>query len=130
MNDTRFRGWLTEGLKLLGIALGCLAVFAVFFFVWVKTGLVRIHIPRPRFFLFGWTCFLFWFVCRQLRNDIGRLRFWVALAAVLSVHVCVFVMVLNRYPAWPPVWFMFTSMIEAPLMTTTVNTVVHTHHRQ
>jgi len=130
MNGPGVRRWLTEGLKLLAIALCCLAVLAVFFFVWVKTGLVRIHIPRPLFFLSGWTCFLFWFVCRQLRHDIRRLKFWAALIAVLTVHVGVFVMALDRYPAWPPVWFMFTSMIEAPLITTTVNSIVHTHHRQ
>src|ERR1700733_3626936 len=80
----RLRGWLTEGLKLFAIAIGCLAAFTISFFIWVKTGLVRIHIPSSWFFLFSWTCFLLWFVCRQLRHDLKRGSFWVALSALLS----------------------------------------------
>jgi hypothetical protein len=127
MSDTHLREWLTKGLKLFAIALGCLAAFAIFFVVWLKTGLVRVHIQRPWFFLIAWTGFLFWFVCQQLWKDVRRPRFWIGLIAVLSVHVGAFVIVLNRYPTWPPVWFMFTSMIEAPLLTTVVNRIVNAH---
>jgi hypothetical protein len=84
MSDTHLREWLTKGLKLFAIALGCLAAFAIFFVVWLKTGLVRVHIQRPWFFLIAWTGFLFWFVCQQLWKDVRRPRFWIALIAAIG----------------------------------------------
>jgi hypothetical protein len=41
----RLRIYISEGLKLLAIAVGCLVVFAIALFIWVKTGLIRFHIP-------------------------------------------------------------------------------------
>jgi hypothetical protein len=119
-----------EGLKLFAIALGCIVVLSLAFIVWVKTGLIKVYIPARWFGLFYWTCFLVWFVCRQLRRDLGRGMFWVVLLALLTAHVGAFIVVLRSFPDWPAAWFMFAFIIEAPLMVMTIESVVDSHHHR
>jgi hypothetical protein len=128
--STRLRILLSEGLKLFAIAVGCLVVFAIAFFVWIKTGLIRFHIPARWFGLFYWTCFLVWFICRQLKRDLRRAKFWGALLAFVAIHVGAFVVVLRSYPEWRAIWFMLIALIEFPLIALAVQSIVETSHRR
>jgi len=119
---------LLEGLKLFAIAVGCLVVFSIVFFIWVKTGLVRFNIPARWFGLFCWTCGLLWVILRQFKDDLRRVKFWVALLALLAVHVCAFVVVLRSYPEWRMAWFMIVFLIEGPLVMAALHGIVHTRH--
>jgi hypothetical protein len=126
----RLRIYISEGLKLLAIAVGCLVVFAIAFFIWVKTGLIRFHIPSRWVGLLYWTCALLWVILRQYKRDLRRGRFWVALLVFLALHVGVFAVVLRSYPQWPMVWFMFIFLIEGPLVMAALQGVVHTRHHR
>ena len=126
----RLWAFLSEGLKLFAIAVGCLVIFAIAFFVWVKTGLLRYNIPARWFGLFYWTCFLVWFICRQLKRDLKRAKFWVALLAFVAIHVGAFVVILRGYPEWRPIWFMLIALIEWPLIGIAVQSIVETSRRR
>jgi hypothetical protein len=123
--STRLWIFATEGMKLFAIAAGCLVVFAIAFFISVRTGLVRIHIPARWFGLFYWTYALLWFVFQQHKRDLRLGRFWLALSAFLMLHVTTFAVVLRAYPAWPMIWFMFIFVIEGPLVLVVLKNVVH-----
>jgi hypothetical protein len=126
----RVRIVILEGLKLLAIAVGCLVVFALAFFIWVKTGLIKFHIPARWFGLFYWTCALLWVILRQFKGDLRRGRFWGALLACLALHVGAFVLVLRSYPQWPQVWFMFIFLIEGTLVMAALRSVVDTRRHR
>src|SRR5262245_23878521 len=96
---TRFFTFALKAAKLVGIAIVCLLVLAAVVIVFAKTG---IKIPERWIGLTVWTCFLLWFLFRQHKNDLGQLRFWLALSGFLSVHLTVFVLMLQAYPAWRP----------------------------
>jgi hypothetical protein len=125
--SARLMTWVLEGLKLIGIALVCLVVIGIGIFLSIKTGIV---ISARWFGLFYWTCFLAWFICRQLRSDLRRAKFWVTLLAFLAVHVGAFVVVLQSYPEWRSIWFMLIALIEWPLMTSAVRSIVETRHHR
>ena len=102
-----------EGLKLLGIALGCLLVFAAVFAISVKTG---IAIPKRWFGLCLWTGFLIWIICRQFKQHLRQVKFWITFLSLLVIHMFAFVVVLQRYPEWGLGWFMPIVVIEVPCM--------------
>jgi len=124
---TRFFSFALEAAKLVGIAIVCLLILAAVVIVSAKTG---IKVPERWIGLTFWTCFLLWFVFRQHKNDLGQLRFWLALLGFLGVHVTVFVLVLQTYPAWRPIWFMFIVMLEAPPVLASFQRIVHPHKRK
>jgi hypothetical protein len=124
---TGFCSFILEAVKLVGIAIVCLLLVAAVVIVSAKTG---IKISERWIGLTFWTCFLLWFVFRQHKNDLGQLRFWLALSGFLVVHVTVFVLVLQAYRAWRPIWFMFIIMIEAPPVLASFQTIVHPHKRK
>jgi hypothetical protein len=122
-----FVSFILEAAKLVGIAILCLLVIAAVVIVSAKTG---IKVPERWIGLTFWTGFLLWFVFRQHKNDLGQFRFWLALSAFLAVHVTVFVLVLQAYPAWRPIWFMFIIMLEAPPVLVSFRRIMHAHKRR
>ena len=126
----RLRTLVLEGLKLFAIAIGCLVVFAIGFFVWVKTGLINRYIPSRWFGLLFWTCALLWLILRQFKKYLRHGRFWGSLLGLLALHVSAFVIVLRLYPEWRMAWFMLVFVVEGPLLMTALESLVGTgHHR-
>jgi hypothetical protein len=119
---TGILGFFLEAAKLFGIAIACLLVIGAAVIVSAKTG---IGIPARWFGLLFWTAALLWFVFRQHRDDHRLAIFWLALTAVLAVHVTAFSVVLRAYAAWPMIWFMFIFMIEGPLVLVLLKSVIH-----
>jgi|SRR5271154_6990130 len=119
---TGILGFILEAAKLFGIAIVCLLVIGAAVIVSAKTG---IAIPARWFGLLFWTSALLWFIFRQHRNDLRLGIFWLALSAVLAVHVTAFAGVLRAYAAWPMIWFMFIFMIEGPLVLVLLRNVGH-----
>jgi hypothetical protein len=124
---SRVLGFILEAAKLIGIAIVCLLLIGAVVIFSAKTG---IKVPERWIGLTFWTCFLLWFVFRQHKDDLGQLRFWVALSGFLVVHITVFVMVLRTYPAWRPIWFMFVVMIEGPPVLIALKNVAHPHRNR
>ena len=89
---TRFLSFALEAAKLVGIAIVCLLVLVAVVVVSAKTD---IKVPERWIGLTFRTCFLLWFVLRQHKDDLGQLRFWLALPGFLAEHVTVFVLVLR-----------------------------------
>jgi hypothetical protein len=106
-----FVGFSLEAAKLFGIGIVCLMVIWAAVIVSVKTGFA---VPARWFALFYWTGALLWLIFRQHKDDLRIGEFWLALAAFLMVHVTVFAVVLQSYPAWRTIWFMFIFMVEGP----------------
>lgn len=65
-----------------------------------------------------WTPLIFGLVIRNLRKYWRLLTFWMALAALLAIHLLAFVVILQRYPEWRPVWFMFVAIVESVFLST------------
>ena len=124
----RLRIFILEALKLLAIAVGCLVVFTIAFFIWVKTGLIRFHISARWFGLFYWTCALLWVLLRQFRADLRRVKFWVVLLVLLAFHVGGFALMLRSYLEWRTAWFVPVFLIEGSLVMAALNGLVHTRH--
>ncbi len=124
---TRFGSFALEGLKLFGIAVLALMIIWAAVIVSIKTG---ISIPARWLGLFSWTCALLWVVFRQCKGELRSGRFWLALAMLLAVHIAAFTLLLRAYPQWRMAWFMFIFLIEAPLLTVTVQSFVHTPSRK
>lgn len=116
--------FILEGLKLLAIAVVCLVVFGIAFFISVKTGLIRFRIPARWFGLFYWTSALLWVILRQFKGDLRRVKFWVVLLTLLALHVIGFAFVLRSYPEWRPVWFLPVFLIEGSLVMTALRRIV------
>jgi hypothetical protein len=105
-------------------------VFAIGFFVWVKTGLINHYIPARGFGLVFWTCALLWVILRQFKEYLRLGRFWGSLLGLLVLHVFAFVIVLKLYPEWRMAWFMLVFLVEGPLIMTALRSLVSTgHHR-
>src|SRR5258705_320047 len=117
-----------EALKLFGIALACLALIAIAVFVSVRTGIV---IPSRWFGLCFWTGFLIWILCRQYRSNLRQTSFWVAFLILLTLHVAVFAVVLQRYPEWRMAWFPIVAIVEIPFVAMALElTIRRRHHRK
>jgi hypothetical protein len=119
---TRLVSFILEAAKLVGIAIACLLVVAAVVIFSAKTG---IKVPERWIGLTFWTCFLLWFVFQQHKRNVRHLRFWLVLAAFLTVHVTVFAVVLRAYAAWRTIWFMFVIVIEGPLVLLALQNVIH-----
>lgn len=63
--------------------------------------------------LVGFTPLIFWLVSRSQRRYWKRPTFWLAMTALLVLHVLAFVAILLRYPQWPLLWFVPVSLVEA-----------------
>jgi hypothetical protein len=120
----RLRSFILEALKLVAIAVACLVVFAIGFFIWVKTGLIKFQIPARWFGLFYWTCALLWVILRQFKSDLRRVKFWVVLLTVLALHIGGFALVLRGYPEWRTVWFLPIFIIEGSLVMAALRGIV------
>jgi hypothetical protein len=119
--SSRLRAFLRESVKLVAIALVCLAVFAVVFFASMKTG---IFIPWRWIALSYWTGFLIWIVWRQFKQSVRQPRFWIAFAGLLVIHTAGFVAFLQKYPGLPGVWFAAIVIIEAPCFSAAIEIVL------
>jgi hypothetical protein len=96
----------------VGIALGVLIACALFVLIAVYTGHTR-ELPIGWFGLAGFTPLIFWAVIKSLRKYWNCPTFWVAVLALLIVHLLAFVAVLLHYPRWPLLWFIPVSFVEA-----------------
>ena|ERR1700722_16313631 len=111
--STRILALVLEGLKLFGIAVGCLIIFALVFFISIKTGIV---VAWRWIALSYWTAFLVWLLCRLHKPNLKRVKFWLTLFCLLLIHVIAFVAVLQRYPEWRLIWYVPIVVIEAQFM--------------
>jgi len=123
--STRILAFALEGLKLFGIAVGCLLILAAVVLFSIKTGIV---VPKRWFGLCAWTGLLIWFVCKQCRRHVRQARFWVIFLALLLIHSMAFIVVLQRYPEWGLGWFAPIFIIEAPFMVMAVETLIPRKH--
>ena len=119
--STRFLNLALEGLKLVGIALAALLVIAIALFVSLKTG---ITIPKRWVGYCAWTGVLIWFVYRRCKHHRTKMKFWLAFAGLLAVHVMAFVVVLCTIPDWGLGWFIPVFLMEAPIIVVILETVV------
>jgi len=97
-----------------GVALGVLFVCALFIAIAVYAGHTR-ELPVGWFGLAGFTPLVFWVVIKSRRKCWNLPMFWLAVTALLLLHVLAFVAVLFRYPRWPLLWFIPVSFVEAGL---------------
>lgn len=116
-----------EGLKLFSIAIGCLVIFALVFFISIKTGIV---IPWRWFALSVWTGFIIWFICRQYKGYLKQAKFWFTLLCLVLVHVLAFVAILRRYPEWPMIWYWPVALLEVPCMGMALDAVLSNKPRR
>lgn len=104
----------TRFLLYVAIALGVLAACALFIAIAVYTGHAQ-RLPVGWFGLAGFTPLVFWVVVKSLKRHWKRLTFWFAVAALLVLHLFVFVAILLHFPEWPLLWFIPVSFVEAGL---------------
>ena len=123
--SSRILAFVLEGLKLFGIAVACLAIFALIFFISVKAGIV---IAWRWIALSYWTGFLIWLICKVHKSHLKQVKFWVTLFGLLLIHVIAFVAVLQRYPDWRLIWYVPIVVIEAPLMGIVLDAVLTDKH--
>lgn len=95
----------------LGIAVSFLLACGLFAAIAIYIGRIR-EVPVGWFGLAGFTPLVFWGVIKSLRNCWDRPTFWLAVMALLLLHVLAFVGVLVRYPRWPLLWFIPISFVE------------------
>lgn len=119
--STRLSVLLLESLKLLGIAVGCLVVLAIAFFLSVKTGIV---IPGRWIGFCFWTAILIWFLCQRFKRRPTTAKFWIGLLSLLLIHLMAFIVLLQRYPDWRAARFMLIFIIEAPCAALVLETFV------
>ena len=110
---TRMLAFVLEGLKLFGIAVGCLLIFALVSFISIKTGIV---VAWRWIALSYWTGFLVWLLCRLHKPNLKQVKFWLTLFCLLLIHVIAFAAVLQRYPEWRLIWYVPIVVIEALCM--------------
>ena len=111
--STRILALALEGLKLFGIAVGCLIIFALILFISIKTG---IAVAWRWIALSYWTGFLIWLILRLNKANLRHVKFWVTLFCLLLIHVTAFVVLLQRHPEWRLIWYVPIVVIEAPCM--------------
>src|SRR5579872_1499430 len=119
-SSTRALAFAMEGLKLFGIALGCLVVLGGVTAISVKTGLV---IPKRWIGLCAWTGLLIWFICKQCIRHLRAAKFWVTFLSLLLLHMMASIAVLQRLPELGLGWFALIFIVEAPIMVLTLETV-------
>jgi hypothetical protein len=122
---TRLLALALEGLKLLGIAVGSLIIFALFFFLSIKTGIV---VPGRWVALGYWTGFLILLICRQYKRYLKHVKFWFTFLCVLLIHVIAFIAVLQRYPDWRLIWYVPVVIVEAQCIGTALDAVMRNEH--
>ena len=108
----------------VGIALAALAAFVIIFMVTVALNNGKPpHISTAGFFLAGWTGFLLWWAIKSYRSLWRRVGFWLAIIALLCVHLPAWLIVLQRYPQWRPMWFIPFVLIEGLVFSAFVDSV-------
>lgn len=108
MNRKRILALLLE--ILLGLALaGAIIGYAVAGpFSWM---------PSMRWWsLAGTTALIFWAVVKQFRHHWRLLSFWLKVAALLTVHLLAYTVVLLKVPDWRLVWFVPLSVVEGGVL--------------
>lgn len=97
------------------VALGFLLVCVVFVVIAVYSGQTR-GLPVGWFGLAGFTPPIFWAAVKPLKWLWNRPAFWLAVAALLGLHLLAFMAILLRYPQWPLLWFVPIGLIEAGVL--------------
>src|SRR5438874_7847492 len=96
----------------LALVLGGLIVIGLATVFSVRTGIS----PSGGWFgFFGFTPFVFWAVIKAQKRHWRRRGLWVAVGALLLLHLAVFITVLLKYPELRLVWFAPVSIIEIAL---------------
>jgi hypothetical protein len=100
----------------VGLAFGALTIFALFFALSIRLGVLdRVN----GWFTGGWIGFLvfttalFWITVRQSARLWSHWSFWFAIACLLTIHCLAFVAILRIYPDWRMIWFWPTTVAEA-----------------
>lgn len=101
----KLRDW---GIYLLaGLCVVFLAVLAAQHDVATDSRLFRAWIPLGLF-----TCFIFGYLVAVYKRLWGAWRFWLALGALLILHLLAYVVLLERTGGWPMAWFAVASTLE------------------
>ena len=116
-SNGRTFGWLVRrALLYVGLAFGALTIFALFFALSIRLGVLdRVN----GWFTGGWIGFLvfttalFWITVRQSARLWSHWSFWFAIACLLTIHCLAFVAILRIYPDWRMIWFWPTTVAEA-----------------
>jgi hypothetical protein len=105
-------GWqlVRRGLFLLGIALCCLLVFALFFALSIRTG---IAVPFRWVMLGLFTGILVYSLVKTQRQYWRRIGFWLVCLAAIVTHLAIFVPLLSMYPNFRPIWLIPAVVAEA-----------------
>jgi hypothetical protein len=108
-------GWVVGRLLLyIGLAVGALVVFTLFFALSIHFGIAG-KISGGWIGFVGYTGLLFWITLRKSRQRWSHWSFWFAIACLLTVHSLAFVAILRIYPQWRMIWFWPITVAEAGL---------------
>src|ERR1700689_3938160 len=84
-----------------GIAVAFLVIFALIFAASIHW---HLSIQFPWLMLAIFTGFLTFAVVKTSREYWTQVYFWFVMAALLTIHVGAFIVVLRRYPDFKPIW--------------------------
>jgi lipoprotein signal peptidase len=108
----------------VGIALVCLAATGLILALSIRTG---ISVPGRWVGLILWTLLVFWVIVSRRREYWARLSFWLAAAGLLAGHLLAFMVILNNYPQWRPIWFAPVAVVEAGALGGILDALMHKH---
>ncbi|MFZ3266836.1 MAG: hypothetical protein WA172_22720 [Terriglobales bacterium] len=116
-SNGRTFGWLVRRVLLyVGLAFGALTIFALFFALCIRLGVLD---KVNGWFKDGWigflvyTVLLFWITVRQSAQRWCHWSFWFAITCLLTIHCLAFVAILRIYPDWRVIWFWPITVVEA-----------------
>jgi hypothetical protein len=112
-------GWAVRRLLLyIGLAFASLMVFALFFALSIRLGILD---KINGWFNGGWIGFLaysallFWITVRESRQRWSHWSFSIVITCLLTIHCLAFVAILRIYPSWRVIWFWPITVVEAGL---------------
>ena len=96
----------------VGVGVGIVALAVIYALASLHTGK---SIAVGWLGLAGFTPLVFWTVIKASRRHWKRPAFWLAVGALMTVHILMFGGTLLYYPQWPLLWFIPVSIVEAAM---------------
>lgn len=103
---------IRRSLLYLGTALASLAIFALIFFLTVRSGT---SVPFRWVMLTVFSVALLFIILKYYRAFWNRPALWLCCAGVLTVHLAIFIPILRSYPEFRPLWFVPIVVVEAAI---------------
>lgn len=95
-----------------GIAIAVLLLIAAAVLLSIRTG---ISIPRQWIALAIFTVALLFAMIRAYQRYWKRLGFWLALGGLLGIHLTLFIIILQNFPTFRPLWYIPAIIAEGAL---------------